>query len=323
LVELRSKSAPKRWVTFLHFPVADRDSALSLCILAHELEHFVDEANKIYQKLLPMELDKDSFEELVNTRCSTPASGIKPKPGDPQLTFETIFTKAGVQARCYLSCNEMLERWVREIIADVLAIHAIGPASFFAFNDFLGYMGAENVASNSHPAPAFRLRLMLDELKDPMGYMSSASAIDAVLQDAVPRVSADSSRAVYKDEAKVVHRTVQKNLEKTGPDNLLVKIRPFVSSYSFSASKYREQVPGVLERLRCGIAPIETSGPNGEKSPASAVAILNAGWELYKTDIESFYAEFRDDVPKMERLGNLNHLLFKAIEASEVFRRWK
>ena len=89
---LRSKATVKQWIIFLHFPVADRDSALNLCVLAHELGHLVDETNEIYEKLLPIELDKASFEKLVDTRCKTPAyGGATSKPSAPQLTFETIF----------------------------------------------------------------------------------------------------------------------------------------------------------------------------------------------------------------------------------------
>jgi hypothetical protein len=111
LAALRSEAALTQWIVFLHFPVADRDSALNLCVLAHELGHFVDETRKIYKGLLPIELDKASFDELVEARCNTTAySGTTPKPGGPQLTFETIFTRDGVQLRCYTSCSEMLER---------------------------------------------------------------------------------------------------------------------------------------------------------------------------------------------------------------------
>jgi hypothetical protein len=319
LADLRARKSLKRWITFLHFPVADRDSALNLCILAHELGHFVDATNKIYQTILPIELDKSSFDELVATRCSTPASAVKSKPGDPQLTFETIFTRAGVQARCYLACNEMLGRWIQEIIADILAIHAIGPASYFAFNDFFAYMGAENIWSNSHPAPAFRLKLMLGELKDTMGYCSSESPIDNVLTEGATRVETSVSSTTYKDEARVVQKTIDRNLPV-----LLSKIRPVVSPYSFQASLYRDTVPKITARLRAGIAPIEIWDKAQRRMvPASIVAILNAGWELYKTDLDAFYRQFRPEVPEMDRLDNLNHLLFKAIEASEVMRRWK
>jgi len=319
LAKLRNEAALKQWIVFLHFPVAERDSALKLCVLAHELGHFVDETNKIYRELLPLELDKTSFDELVNARCNTPAYGSAAASGGAQLTFETIFTRTGVQARCYLSCNEMLDRWIREIIADILAAHAIGPASYFAFNDFLACMGAENATSNSHPAPAFRLQLILKELKDTMGYMNSASAIDSVLSEAIPRVAAGAADAKYRDEAKVVHKTIDRNLA-----SLLAKIRPVVSEYSFGASNYRSTVPKILERLRRGIAPIEVLDEvQGQMSAASVVGILNAGWELYKTDRAGFYGKFKDDVPELERLGSLNHLLFKAVEASEVKRRWK
>jgi hypothetical protein len=321
LAALRREAALTQWIVFLHFPVADRDSALNLCVLAHELGHFVDETNKIYKGLLPIELDKASFDELVEARCNTTAySGTAPKPGGPQLTFETIFTRDGVQLRCYTSCSEMLERWIREIIADILAIHAIGPASYFAFNDFLAYMGAENVTSSSHPPPAFRLKLMLEELET-MGYLRSSGAVDEVLSEALPRVVAGeaSAKSKYKDEAKVVQITIEKKLA-----DLLAKIRPVVSTYSFKAAKYQETVPGILDRLKRGIAPIEVlDEARGEMVPASVVGILNAGWELYKTDIARFYGQFRGDVPQMERLASLNHLLFKAIEASEVKRRWK
>jgi uncharacterized protein DUF4157 len=54
LAVLKQKAATvKRWITFLHFPVADRESALNLCILAHELAHLVDKTKQIYQQLLP------------------------------------------------------------------------------------------------------------------------------------------------------------------------------------------------------------------------------------------------------------------------------
>lgn len=41
----------------------------------------------------------------------------------------------------------MLENWISELIADIVAIHGIGPASFFAFNDFFAYMGSRTVST--------------------------------------------------------------------------------------------------------------------------------------------------------------------------------
>lgn len=160
-----------QWITFLHFPVADRDSALSLCILAHELGHLVDKTKGLYETLLPIELDKSSFDQLVDSRCKATL------PGGAQLTLEEVLTKEGVRNQCYLTCTRMLEKWVREIVADILAIQAIGPASYFAFNDFFAYMGVENLPSGTHPAPAFRLQLMLKELQT-LGYAAGVGALD-------------------------------------------------------------------------------------------------------------------------------------------------
>ena len=303
----------RKWITFLHFPVADRDSALSLCILAHELGHLVDKTKKIYEALLPIELDKASFDQLVDSRCAATVPGA-------QLTLEAVLTKEGVQSQCYLTCTRMVEKWVREIIADVLAIHAIGPASYFAFNDFFAYLGADNLPSGTHPAPGFRLLLMLEELRT-LGYLASEDALDTALREAMKYVKADAAQLKYNDEENVVHVTIEKNLTA-----LLEKIRPFISNYSFKAATYRGEVPSVLKRLEEGIAPIETYDKKSDITrPVPVRSILNAGWELYKTTISSFYRQFvagsRKD--EMAYLENLNHLLFKAIEASEVVRRWK
>lgn len=306
-----------QWVSFLHFPVADRDSALNLCILAHELAHLVDKTAQVYQKLMPIELDKDSFDELVAGRCSAPV-GVKPKSGAPPLTIGSVFTPKAIENQCYLDCNKMLENWIRELIADIVAIHGIGPASFFAFNDFFAYMGSENRPSSSHPAAAFRLLIMLEELRT-LGYGASSEPLDSALNEAFVRVQGDASGVMYTGEAKVVYKTIQKNL----PD-LLIKIRQFISPYSFKVTSYQLTAPRVLKLLKAGIAPIEIYDESSDTMrPVSVMSVLNAGWELYKTDLGAFYNQFKNGVEEMERLQNLNHLLFKAIEAGEVVRRWK
>jgi hypothetical protein len=49
-----------RWITFVHFPVAERNSVLNLVVLAHEIGHLVDQITGLYKKL-PFELDKESY----------------------------------------------------------------------------------------------------------------------------------------------------------------------------------------------------------------------------------------------------------------------
>ncbi len=309
----REAGSLPQWITFLHFPVADRDSALGLCILAHELGHLVDKTKKIYESLLPIEFDKNSFDQMVDSRCKTQL------PGGQQLTLETLFTKPGVENQSYLACTRTLERWIREVIADILAVHAIGPASYFAFNDFLAYLGADITPSATHPAPAFRLLLMLKELRT-LGYMANGDAFDTAMTLAMQIFEAeDAAQLKHSDEQQVVRTTIANNLEA-----ILVKIRSYIQSHSFRATDYRREVPEVLKRLSVGIAPIETYDPeDGSREAVPLRAILNAGWELYKTNISVFYGQFVSGSTEMECLENLNHLLFKAVEASWVVRRWK
>jgi len=92
--------------------------------------------------------------------------------------------------------------------------------------------------------------------------------------------------------------------------------------YSFTAELYHSSVPEVVKKLRVGVPPIEVYKDNVFRQN-DVQAILNGGWELFKTDISSFFQLFDAEVPIADRLSTYNQLLFKAIEATEVVRVWK
>ena len=323
-----------RWITFVHFPVVERNSALNLVILGHEIGHLIDQIRQLY-KQLPFELEKESynksFEEVCGSPMRTKAGGAK---GD-QLTFEDVFTRAALEPQFRAQCIAVATNWIREVIADLLAIHALGPSYFFAFSELLAHGAQENRPSDSHPAPCFRLNMLLDELSF-MGYFGAASAraegeedksktqskndqsrVAALLSASQARVLAELPTTSYKGIMDVSQKTIEKYL-----DQIRSLVRPSISPYSYTADKYQREVPLVIDALVQGIAPIEAL-VNGKFQPNSIPAILNGGWELYKSDIQSFYERFRDNIPIQDRLSTFNQLLFKAIEASEVVRLWQ
>src|SRR4029077_2571629 len=59
----RAETSPK-WNAFLSYPIAEKDSALNLTVLAHELAHLADQATGFYKRLLPLKLDEASFQQL-------------------------------------------------------------------------------------------------------------------------------------------------------------------------------------------------------------------------------------------------------------------
>lgn len=328
-----SEQKHPRWITFVHFPVVERNSALNLVILAHEIGHLIDQIRQLY-KQLTFELEKESYNKSFEEVCGSPMRAKAGGAKTDQLTFEDVFTRAALEPQFRAQCIAVATNWIREVIADLLAIHAVGPSYFFAFSELLAHGAQENRPSESHPAPCFRLNMLLDELSF-MGYFSAPGARAEGAEDKSKEQRSDQSRVAalllasrarvvselpttsYKGIMDVSQKTIEKYL-----DQIRSLVRPSISPYSYTADKYQREVPLVIDALAQGIAPIEAF-VNGKFQPNSIPAILNGGWEIYKSDIRSFYARFRDNVPMQERLSNFNQLLFKAIEASEVVRLWQ
>jgi hypothetical protein len=304
-----------RWTVLLQYPLMERKSVLSLCVLAHEIAHFVDHHEALYVKHLPSKLDENSFNALVKQLCETafPTAEGKSK----QLTLESVFTQEKIRADALTNCLKIVENWTREIIADILAVHAIGPAYYFSFCEFFARAAAENKPATSHPAMAFRMSLVLDELAY-LGYFSTVITTTEMLRAAKSHVSSEESKTVHDGPDLVAYQTL-----KTTLPSIQSGIRTFCDKFSYRAVLYLKEVPGAVQPLSLGIAPIEAHPRQlSGRKPNSVPAILNGGWELYKTRYIEFANLFDPRVDDLVKLEELNQLLFKAIESTEVVRRW-
>src|SRR5258708_20822116 len=307
-----------RWITFIHFPIAHRDSALDLVVISHEVAHLIDQTRALYKKFFPITLDKPSFTKEIEENCKLPLPAATAPPGtpDPQLTFESVWGRAAIEANFTRQCVATVGSWVRELVADALAIHMIGPAYLFAFGQLMAL--GDNEPSDSHPAPAYRAELLVEELRK-MGYLSGSGSLDSILSEVERKTKSELPSVRYKS----AHLVAQQTIESIAP-KIQSEVRGFVSNHSYTTDRYDSEVPQVLRLLERGIAPIEIRDKAGSNtSPAGVTALIHASWELYKTRIAVFYDLFRSTMPDSKKLTTLNHLIFKAIEASEVARRWR
>jgi hypothetical protein len=300
-----------RWITFVHFPLSERDSALNLVILAHELAHLVDQVKQLYKTFLPIVLEKNSFKKRLDELCKAPMAAAGPGTG-PQLTFESVFSRATLEADFSRDCIAAVQSWLRELIADLIAVHAVGPSYLYAFLELLAHGGAESSPSSSHPSPVYRLTLLLEEL-DHLGYLSADSQNKDFLRELKSKVEIEIKAVNYVGVMEVAQNTLVTRVAE-----IQKSVRSFMGKMSFNHSRYRNEVPQVVKMLSAGIAPIQ----DGEH-PCTVPAILNGGWYVYRIERAGFLEIFRAEVAHAKRIGNLNELLFKAIEASEVVRIWK
>jgi hypothetical protein len=317
--QVRAKAASPKITAFLLYPVAERDSALRLAVLAHELAHLVDQIQLLYRECLPLKLEPDSFNKLVNQYHGTPIGPSKDSSsGDKPLTLGQIYPKETLEAQLFKDCNSMVESWLRELIADVLAVHVLGPAYYFAFVEFLTHAAAEDKFDSEHDQPGFRLKLIFQELEY-LRYFEVQNPLSKVLRQSRDRVEKEMTED-YDSKALVVHKTIGQNLAK-----IQGKLREFIdrSGFAFSASKYNDEVPHIVSRLMQGVSPAEWyHEATNSLRPSSMVGVLNAGWQVYETSFDEFCALFSESMPITKRLVNLNELLFHAIESSEVVRLW-
>ena len=158
---LTGEAQHPRWISFIHFPLIESSSALNLVTLAHELGHLIDQVLKIYVSI-PVELEKSSYTKKLEEICKSPISGKNPP--EKQLTLESVFTRADLEPQFRAQCIATTKNWIREVIADLIAIHGLGPAYFFAFSEMLAHSAQEDEPSSSHPAPTLRMNIQLEEL---------------------------------------------------------------------------------------------------------------------------------------------------------------
>lgn len=308
------------WIAFVSFPLVERDNALLLSAISHELAHLIERSQKpkpLSTQLLPGELDKVSFEGYVQElwRNRLPGGALKSSK-QAKLPVEDLYPITDVREECYELCTRTVDTWLQETICDSLAIHALGPAYLFAFLEFIGRGGYENKPDEEHPAPAERALLMLGELeflryfKVRTGVYEDLIKVRAAVQDA-------ASKTDYRNEELVADATLKANLPRT-----LVAVRTLMRLYSYDARRYSDETPDVIRQLLQGDCPIETTKSSG-KIATPVVAVLNGGWEVYRVRRSEFRKLFKSTVTETECLRNLNQLIFKAIEAGEVLRLWK
>jgi hypothetical protein len=87
-----------------------------------------------------------------------------------------------------------------------------------------------------------------------------------------------------KAEQIIAHKTIE-----THRANILKKLRKLAKWFSYDVLKYDAEVPQLAAQLKKGLLPSDPFKPNTEPKPLSAVAIMNAGWEVYKGDLAPFF----------------------------------
>ena len=303
---LAEAAALPKWTVFLSFPLVEYESALNQVVLAHELAHLLTHLQDLPSKLKPFTLDETSFVALVAEVNESPL----------RYFAVPLTTPEEIEQHCYEVCSKMVESWMQEIMADLIAVHALGPAYFLSFLEFLAHSSADDVPDRTHPAPSYRCSRVLEELSF-MEYSSIQTEISRFLWRSHDQIESSATLAIKRHQGPelVAHATVAVKLE-----GIRALVRDLCKDFSYKASKYINEVAPLAHSLSKGLVPMDAYREGRNLEPLSPVAILNAGAEVYATQWTAFQSLFVGSLGRPEHLQNLNRLIFKALELNEVVR---
>lgn len=310
----------------LTYPYIEDETILGQVLLAHEVGHFIDYAQKWSQ---------DIEEKGILTGIDFSFSADI--PGNERENANRLL-------------NQVIQNWIREIVADVLATSILGPAYVLALGDFLfadPYLrsGSREMAI-SHPPAELRLQLMAQLSKERQWEPSKALPSYKLISKrakGVYDVVSDIINSYANQELPSIQSIRDCNFSPSTAQwvysKLLIGLRNVIEFCKTKIDDLQNQkwifspedVPCALalhEYLLHSLTPTELTV--SLRRPPSFAAVMNSGWYyllaqksngkffFFKTDPNE---ERRPDVIN-ESLISIHQLVAKAIEVQNFQRNY-
>lgn len=274
----------------VHYPLSDSDRLLLHPLFAHEIGHSTVYKFELVERFGREVMSDPDFKQRVRDEAQRVMTELAP-------------TDSLVTLRRKLRKN--LRNWVKELLCDLLAAEAAGPAFLWAVAAF-GLPLNRSEATFTHPPTTLRVKLILD-LLDRNGWRSFCEEKAPKMTSLLDEVAADAGTVLgrpsdfLRDEILAQAEWLRATAaERVGERRLT----PDVAGEA-------NEVTELLDRL---ILPV---GP--DESPFQPRAIMLGGW-LHALSDSGDSPEGLVGAPKDRRLQNL---IGKAIEMSVVLNTWE
>lgn len=320
---LGHKANSPKWFVFLSFPrAASRNPLLHSITMSHEILHLRDYIQGISAGLSSqVRVSKSEFAKLVSSILGSKI----PVPNYERMlmprTYADFYTRDVLESAVMQQCINVIQQWVREIVADLLAVRTTGPAYLFAFAEHSLALGVMDRDSDKHPNSRMRLKLMLRELRS-LGYFVPRKYKQELVQ--ILEMWNRFARESATPDQRPHHTVVTSSIERSLP--VIVKeVRSVTKGTVYASGRFRTEVQPLLELLKHGIPPCELLDVDGQTSYFPSLAgILNAGYMAYFCELDSLcdILGTHGEVGKIEARRKLDELLLKAIESTEMWKSW-
>ncbi len=314
---------------FVGYPWIERRSLLLPSLMVHEIGHLKESRENLCREFLPEKLDSQRVENLVkkiaNTEVLSKDSGSGSQVKERQLTLSLVYPEDMIRQTVVERCLAITEKWVKEFVVDLLALHLLGPGYFFSFLELTDIVGMNSSGSDTHPSCIWRLTVMMDELED-MGYLSSDfkdGKIRCLLK--ILRKHLSNRNVIPDNESRAYENIVYHSLSKKSLPKMHKGIRDRSRTYSYNPHRYDEKVLPIVSVIKRGILPVQRWDRSRKKFDTfEELDIINAGWYVYKLEMSSFYklVSAKDKKDQQNARQTLFNLILKAIDSAQTTKRW-
>lgn len=130
----------------ISFAGIERNNVLNQVVLAHEIGHLLDDAYEVYKST--------DLENIIKSESKRLSTEIKEIFGRGKETEQLLELIEEIQDA---------EDWVKELIADIIAVRLLGPAYLFALHSVLFSLSTYEEVPHKHPSLRVRLKWTLEE----------------------------------------------------------------------------------------------------------------------------------------------------------------
>ena len=296
------------YLSVLQFPDIYRDNLVANSLLGHEVGHFIDDVFGITEKITPKALiNKEKFENLLQQVKKDIESEMKG-------SLPEFIKLEQVRVDLLTKINYSINRWIMELISDLVAFRLCGPVFLFALSEFLLSRHHPDYNSDKYPPASLRLGLLLEEFTD-IGFADHIREKENkdLVTELINGIKnyLDTSKANH--NTNIVYDTVVsiKSLIKREADN-------YTRGYQYEPKLFGEEVFKLIERLREFIPPCEIE----YQKPSNLVSILNAGM-IYRMTWRKNPPPLEVNKPEDSYLVEqiINSLVTKSIELSVIQKK--
>jgi hypothetical protein len=280
----------KRRPIIVHYPLSDSDRLLLHPLFAHEIGHSTVYKFKLVERFGSEVMSGPDFIQRLRDEAEQVMTELS--PGVSQL-------------RLRRELRENLRNWIKELLCDLLATEAVGPAFLWAVGAF-GLPLNRSEPTFTHPPATLRVKLILDllESNDWRGFCeSTAPEIMALLDEVATDASNDLGRPwdFLRNEVLAQSEWLRGVVSERVGDR---KLRPVVGGEANEAADLLDQL----------ILPV-----GSDEDPFEPRAIMLAGWlQALRGNGDS-----PEGLVGAQKNRRLQDLVGKAIEMSTVLTSWE